>query len=93
MRIELTRTLSPEDWGTVEDCSLCGADFELGVVFPMLLTNNRMDAGFACENCIAFMGRHPSGRFPTIERYRWLEAAWGAPLYESSEEADRALGF
>jgi hypothetical protein len=93
MRIVLERTPFPEDLGDMADCALCGRSFEIGVVFPMLLVGNHMDAGSVCTACIEFMGHHPSGRFPTIEEYRRLEAEWGTPLYTSLEEADKDLGF
>jgi hypothetical protein len=47
--------------------------------------------GGVCPRCVEFMGGHPSGRFPTIEEYRRLEAEWPTPLYASGEEADRVL--
>ncbi len=93
MRIELERTPLPEDLGDTATCAICAGDFEIGVVWAMLLTKSRMDAGMVCPACVEYMGNHPSGRFPTIEQYRHLEGEWKTARYSSVEEADRALGF
>ena len=83
MQIELTRTLVPEELGRVEDCAMCEESFEIGVAYPVLLVERRMDVGTLCPECVEFMGRHPSGKFPTKEDYQ----------RSSFEEADRALGL
>ena len=93
MKVELTRTLVPDDLGSVEFCALCGEDFEVGVVYPILLAGSGMDAGTLCRGCLEFVGRDPSGRFPSQADYERLESQWKSPLYASSEEADRALGL
>jgi hypothetical protein len=93
MHIELKRTPFPEDVGDKADCAICAGDFEVGIVSPMLLGEGRMDEGTVCPSCVAFLGEHPSGRFPTLADYWRLEAEWGTPRYASVEEADKALGF
>ncbi len=93
MRIDLERTTVPEELGDVTQCAICAGDFEMGVVDAQLVTGDNILQGSVCPACVEFMGRHPSGRFPTIEQYRWREGAWGTPLYASVEEAERALGI
>jgi hypothetical protein len=62
------------------------------VVYASAVTDGRTEIGAVCEACVEHMGSHPSGRFPTIEEYRRLEAEWLEPAYASGEEADRAEG-
>jgi hypothetical protein len=91
MQIELQRIHTPEELGELATCEICAGDFERGVVLPVLLAAGRLQAGDVCSECVEFLGGHPSGRFPTIEQYQRLEAAWGTPLYASREEAEWAL--
>jgi hypothetical protein len=91
MQIELERTYLPEDLGDTMDCAICGDSFELGVVFPVLLTNSRMDAGNVCLACIEFLSHHPSKRFPSLADYWRLDDEWKTTRYASQEEADRDL--
>ncbi len=93
MRIDLERVHTPEELGDVAQCAICAGDFEMGVVDAQLVTGDNVLDGSVCPACVAFMGRHRSGRFPTIEQHRRLEAEWGTPLYASREEAERALGI
>lgn len=90
MIIELQRLLVPEDLGGSESCAICGAALELGVVYPYAATSDDVHMGVLCEGCVEHMGRHASGRFPTIEEYRRLQAEWRTPLYASMEEWGRA---
>ena len=92
MQIELERLTVPEELGESATCAICAGSFEIGVVDAALIVDARVLQGPVCPACVEFMGHHPSGRFPTIEQYRRLEAAWGTPLYASREEAERALG-
>jgi hypothetical protein len=91
MIIKLERILAPEDTG-VERCAICAETFEQGVVYAYATTDERTEIGEVCPTCVEYMGGHPSGRFPTIEEYRQLEAEWLTPAYSSGEEADRAEG-
>ncbi len=93
MRIDLERTTVPEELGDVVTCEICDGDFEMGVVDAQLVTSDNILQGSCCAPCVAFMGRHRSGKFPTIEEYRRLEAEWGTPLYTSVEEPSRPLGI
>jgi hypothetical protein len=92
MIIELTRITTPEEMGPSASCGICGEGFEQGVVYAFALTDRRTEIGVVCPTCMEHLGRHPSGRFPTVEEYRRLEAQWGTPAYASGEEADRAEG-
>ncbi len=93
MRIDLERTHVPEELGDVAQCAICAQSFEMGVVDAQLVTVDNVLDGSVCPTCVEFMGRHRSGRFPTIEEYQRREAEWGTPLYASVEEAQRALGY
>ncbi len=93
MRIDLERTTVPEELGEQATCAICAQPFEIGVVDAVAITDDNVLDGSCCSACVAFLGRHRSGRFPTIEEYRRLEAEWGTPLYASRAEAERALGI
>ncbi len=93
MQIELWRIHTPEELGQQATCAICAGGFEMGVVDAVLITEENMLVGSVCPTCVEFQSHHPSGRFPTIEQYRWREGAWGTPLYASREEATRALGY
>ena len=93
MQIELQRTHTPDELGGAATCAICARAFERGVVLPTLVMEGRELAGDVCPACVEFMAAHPSGRFPTMEQYRQLEAAWGTPLYSSRKEAERAQGI
>ena len=85
MRIELQRTQAPEDLG-LEQCGICERVFEVGVVRAEIFAGTEADSwdgGVACPECVEYMGRHPSGRFPTITTYRRLDAEWRVPEYPS----------
>jgi hypothetical protein len=89
--IQLERIATPEEMGP-EECAICTGSFEQGVVLAWAATEGRGEMGAVCPQCVEHMGRHPSGRFPTIAEYRRLEAEWRTPAYSSGEEADRAMG-
>jgi len=86
-RVDFYRTIYPADIGLEEECVMCGQAFEWGTVYAQLLAGGRHDGGRLCTSCVAFMGRHPSGRFPTIEEYRRLEAEWPTAEFTAVEEA------
>jgi hypothetical protein len=45
--------------------------------------------GHVCPSCVAHMGRHPSGRFPTIEEYEDAKHRFPQPVWASGDELDR----
>jgi hypothetical protein len=87
VQIELRRTVYPADIGLEEGCAMCGEVFAWGTVYAQLLTSAAYDGGRLCRGCVEFMGGHPSGRFPTIEEYRRLEAEWPTAEFTTMEEA------
>jgi hypothetical protein len=91
MEIRLQRTQAPEDMRG-EPCGICSVEFTPGVVRAQVVTRWEEDAGVACEECVEFIGRHPSGRFPTIAEYRRLQAEWVTPEYASVRELERVEG-
>jgi len=93
MQIELQRIHTPEELGTSGSCAICAGEVQRGVVLPTLVIEEHELVGDVCLACVEFMGRHPSGRFPTSEQYRRAESVWGTPLYASRAEAERAHGI
>ena len=93
MEIELQRLVAPEFMESV-DCALCERPFVLGVVFGRALTEERVDAGGVCRECVEWMGRGPmarSGSFPSEEDYARAEAVWRTHEYARAEEEEVAL--
>jgi hypothetical protein len=86
--IELTRTWAPDEMGE-EACPICSEHFELESVVATAVTDDRWWMGHVCQGCIEHMGRHPSGRFPTIEEYRDALARFPGPIWAREEELDR----
>jgi hypothetical protein len=89
LTISLTRKPAPEE--RPELCALCGVRFTPGVVLARLEDSSGMYLCLACPRCVEYMGRHPSGRFPTIQQYQGLAASWRTPSYGTWEEAYLAL--
>jgi len=85
--IRLDRTIYPADVGLEEACAMCGEGLTWGTVYAQVLTSDLYDCDRLCPSCVEFMGRHPSGRFPTIEEYPRLEAEWPTAVFTTMEEA------
>ncbi len=90
MIIELERAHTPEDYGLEEACGICGERFAVEVVLATVVTETREEAGLACPECVALMGRYRPEKFPTIEEYREARYRWSVPIWASIEEATRA---
>jgi hypothetical protein len=67
--IELQRAHTPEDHGHEEACGICGEPFLVESVRIDGVTDDHSYMGLGCPDCLAVLGTHRPGRFPTIEEY------------------------
>lgn len=87
MIIELIRAHVPEDVGLDRRCGICAEGFRSTVVLAQVLTDERMDLGEACPECVALMGCYKPEKVPTREEYEEACARWVGPIWNGIEEA------
>jgi hypothetical protein len=99
MFIQLERALVPECVNEVLDCALCGQGFETGIVAarafaePGLgLPDDPTNLGEVCQACLLYLDTVNPEKFPYSE-FEAREAEWTTPVYLSSEEFCRAIGW
>lgn len=85
MLIELTRKLVAADT-SVEGCTICGNDFELGSVYAVAYGDDSDWTGSMCPTCLAYLNRRKGdANDPTLGN--WPERGW--PSTEVLGEARR----
>lgn len=84
MIVELERAYSPDDPGE-QTCGICDLPHEIGSVVAWVLTDDRMHLGYACANCVEYLGRRNPDVFPTKEDYESLMLAFPEPIWRDGE--------
>ncbi len=85
MLIELWRK-EPEIGYSATCCAVCGNDFELGSVYPMIAGDQGEELGEMCPTCLDYLNRRKEDAAdPTLGN--WPARDW--PTVEDLEEARR----
>ncbi len=97
MRINLQRKLVAAD-ASIDSCVICGNDFELGSVYPMVTGDNREEMGPMCPVCLEYLNRrkedvedptldnwHARG-WPTTEVLERLRRRYPEPMFDTVED-------
>ena len=85
MIIELQRTFLPEDIGMEELCGICEHRFHSESIIAQVSTDERIEEGWACPECVAYFGRRRPDRFPTMEEYEEAKRRYPEPMWSTKE--------
>lgn len=86
MLIELWRTEAQPLYSNT-CCAVCGNDFNLGTVYPMVAGDQGQDLGEMCLTCLDYLNRRKNDAEDWWVRENWPARDW--PTVEDLEEARR----
>ena len=90
MKVKLRRALVPSEVHQREVCGICGDRFTVGSVASVTMTDERVDMGYACPNCVEALGDYRPDRFPTIAELEEARLQYPEPVWASVDEAERS---
>lgn len=79
-------------------CAICGNDFELGSVYPMVSSDSGHDLGEMCPVCLDYLNRRkgapedprttnwPSRDWPTVEDLEEARRRYPFPMFETEDD-------
>ena len=80
-----------DDPGYQGPCGVCGFPVtDQGGIIVRAATDELVEMGPACEECIAYLGARNPKRSPTLEEYRSIVAEHPEPMFASYEEMKAA---
>ncbi len=97
MLIELWRKETVEQY-SVTPCVICGNDFELGSVFPMVYGDRGQELGEMCPVCLDYLDRRradvddptlgnwPARNWPTLKDLEEARRRFPEPMFETSDD-------
>ena len=97
MLIELWRKESAEHY-SVTPCAICGNDFELGTVYPIVAGDQGQELGEMCPTCLEYLnlrkadaedsteGNWPAREWPTLEDLEEARRRYPEPMFRAREE-------
>ncbi len=97
MLIELWRKETAEDY-SVTPCAICGNDFELGSVYPVVAGDRGQELGEMCPTCLDYLNRRkedtedstagnwPAREWPTLEDLAEARRRCPVPLFETRDD-------
>jgi len=91
MKIWLQRATHPGEVDVEETCSICGIEFERGVVRIDALTDERYEIGPMCEVCLDYFSRRQhetavAHDWPSREKYVDAVLLYPTPMVGSRDE-------
>ena len=96
MLIELWRT-EAQPLYSMTCCGICGNDFELGSVYPMIAGDRGVDLGEMCSTCLDYLNRRkqdaedpalgnwPARDWPTVEDLEEARRRYPEPVQEDDD--------
>jgi hypothetical protein len=97
MLIELFRKLVAEEAST-DSCRVCGNDFDLGSVYPVVTGDRGEEGGPMCPTCLDYLNRRkldpgdptlanwPSCGWPTVEDLERLRQRYPEAQFETNDD-------